>query len=219
MSLLPLCLATALAAIGPDADLAAAVPAAIVPPPATAAPSAAPASPAIAPAPAPDRLKLLGLMASGGVPDGGVVSLVVRPVKWVRADAGYAYDYFNSGVQGGVTLVPFHWAIVPTLRGEAGRFFRTNVSSKVKRFGEVPSYMEPFLGSVGYDYASVQLGLEMGSQRAFVFFLRGGLAWVKGSLGDGAIEGSSPSTQVSVNGLTLRASGPTASLGFLFYVW
>ena len=81
-------------------------------------------------------LKLLGLQLDGGVPDGGVVSLVVRPLKWVRADAGLAYNYLSTGARGGITLVPFHWAVVPTLRLEAGRFFKSNVNGKVARVVE-----------------------------------------------------------------------------------
>lgn len=234
MTLLSFCLATALAA-APEAPHDATLVAALAtdPPaggervaaltsPLAISPAAAgaPRTPAVAAVEAPQRLKLLGLMASAGAPDGGVVSLVARPVKWVRADAGWAYNYFNQGAQAGLTLVPFHWAIVPTLRGEVGRFFRSDVNAKARRFGNVPTYMEPFLGNVGYDYASVQLGLEVGSQRSFLFFVRGGLAWLKGSLGDGTVQDSSTSgAQVSIHGLTVRASGPTASLGFLFYVW
>jgi hypothetical protein len=165
------------------------------------------------------RLKLLGLQVDGGVPDGGVVSLVVRPIKWVRADAGFAYNYFAMGARGGVTLVPFHWAIVPTLRLEGGRFFKTDITSKAERFAsDIPTYMKPALEGFGYDYASAQVGLEFGSQRSFVFFVRGGLAWLKADFGDatGIQDGE---TEVDVTGLSAHASGPTASLGFLFYVW
>jgi hypothetical protein len=165
------------------------------------------------------RLKLLGLQLDAGAPDGGVVSLVVRPVKWVRADAGFAYNYLGMGARGGLTVVPFHWAIVPTLRVEAGRFFKSDVNEKLERFAsDIPTYMKPALDSFGYDYASAQVGLEFGSQRSFVFFVRGGLAWLKADFGDanGIEDGS---TEVDVTGLSAHASGPTASLGFLFYVW
>jgi hypothetical protein len=200
--------------------------------PALAALALAAASPAQLSAPAPSssiadhvpssRLKLFGLQLDGGVPDGGVVSLLVRPVKWVRADAGFAYNYFSMGARGGLTLVPFHWAVVPTLRVEGGRFFRSDVTSKAERFAsDLPTYMKPALEGFGYDYASAQLGLEFGSQKSFVFFVRGGLAWVKADFGDGRAlrDDSSPNTEIDVSGLSASASGPTASLGFLFYVW
>jgi hypothetical protein len=199
--------------------------------PALTALALAAATPATLPAPAPaplelsapsSRLKLLGLQLDGGVPDGGVVSLVVRPIKWVRADAGFAYNYFSMGARGGLTVVPFHWAIVPTLRVEAGRFFKSDVNDKVARFAsDIPTYMKPALDGFGYDYASAQVGLEFGSQRSFVFFVRGGLAWLKADFGDGRNlrDDSSPDTELDVSGLSVTASGPTASLGFLFYVW
>jgi hypothetical protein len=179
--------------------------------------SAAPAVQAAAP-----RLRLLGVQLDAGVPDGGVVSLVVRPVKWVRADAGLAYNYLSLGARGGVTIVPFHWAIVPTLRLEGGRFFKADVNAKVRKYADdVPAYLQPALDGFGYDYASAQLGLEFGSQRGFVFFVRGGLAWIRADFGDGRNlrDDGSPNTEVDVSGLSIRASGPTASLGFLFYVW
>lgn len=168
------------------------------------------------------RLPLLGVMLSGGVPDGGVVSLVVRPWKWVRADGGLAYNALSLGAQGGVTLVPFHWGIVPTLRFEGGRFFRADVNGKVARWaGDVPTYLRPALEGFGYDYASAQVGFEVGSQRRFVFFVRGGLAWVRGEFGDGRglRDDDNPGTEMDVKGLRITATGPTASLGFLCYVW
>lgn len=200
--------------------------------PVPALPEAAPAAPAAIPAvPVPEgavaaepspRLRLLGLQLDAGVPDGGTVSLVARPLKWVRGDVGFAYNYLGYGARGGLTLVPFHWAIVPTLRVEAGRFFRNDVNAKVARFSsEVPAYMRPALDSFGYDFASAQLGLEFGSQNRFVFFLRGGLAWLKADFGDGSRlkDGSHPNTELDVKGLSAKVSGPTASLGVLFYVW
>ena len=65
------------------------------------------------------------------------------------------------------------------------------------------------------------LGLEFGSQNSFVFFLRAGLTWLRADFGDGSrlTDESSPDTEVSVRGLSARASGPAAGLGFLFYVW
>ena len=172
-------------------------------------------------APAP-RLKLLGVQLDAGVPGGGVASVVVRPIKWVRADAGFAYNYFSNGARGGITVVPFHWAVVPTLRLEAGRFFESDVSDKVESFGdELPTFVKPAFKKFGYDYASAQLGLEFGSQRHFVFFVRGGLTWLKADFGDGAdvFDEDEPDTRFDVTGLSAKASGPTASLGFLFYVW
>lgn len=212
MHLVPLLLATALGAAAPDAPLGAA-PAAALAPLAVAPPAPAPSATLASP-----RLKLFGLQLHGGVPDGGVLSLVVRPVKWVRADAGFAYNYLGTGVQGGVTLVPFHWAVVPTLRLEGGRFFKTDVSGKLS--GTFPDAFDPALRKFGYDFWSAQAGLEFGSQRTFVFFLRGGVAWVRSGLAD--VRGYQPdggSTTVDVESPKLSATIPTVNLGFIFYVW
>lgn len=61
----------------------------------------------------------------------------------------------------------------------------------------------------------------MGSQRRFVFFVRGGLAHVRAGFGDtaDAAGDGAPGTEVDVKGLRVSATGPTASLGFLLYVW
>jgi hypothetical protein len=161
-------------------------------------------------------------MLTAGVPDGGVVSLVVRPWQWLRVDGGLAYNALSFGAQGGVTFVPFHWGLVPTLRVEGGRYFQSDVNAKVSRWaGDVPTYLRPALDGFGYDYASAQLGFEMGSQGRFIFFVRGGLAWVRGEFGDGRNlqDEDSPGTEMDVKGLRVTATGPTASLGFLFYVW
>jgi hypothetical protein len=169
-----------------------------------------------------DRLPLFGLQLNGGLPDGGVASLVFRPFKPTRFDVGYAHNYLGQGIQGGLTLVPFHFPIVPTLRGEVGRFFRSNVNSKVARFvDDVPDYLEPALSGFGYDYASAQLGLELGSHRSVVFFVRAGLAWVRfhGASGTFTPDDGGSDVQVEVKNLRLRGSGPTANLGFIFYIW
>lgn len=168
------------------------------------------------------RLRLIGLQMNGGLPGGSSLSLVIRPLKWVRADAGVGYNGFSLGAQGGITVIPFHWAVVPTLRLEAGRFFRSDVNSKVSDMvDDVPAYLRPALSGFGYDYATTQLGLEFGSQRSFVFFLRAGLGWIRADFGDGtALRGEdSGNVEYDVSGLSVRASGPTANLGFLVYFW
>jgi hypothetical protein len=114
------------------------------------------------------------------------------------------------------TVLPFRAVVTPTFTLEAGKFFETDVSGRLS--GTVPSGLDPALQKFGYWYYGAQLGLELGPQRSWAFFFRGGLAWVRSSLGDvtGQHVGN---TTVDVSNPRVRATVPTANLGFLLYVW
>lgn len=164
------------------------------------------------------RPKLLGVQLSAGFPQGFGASAVVRPLPWLRAHAGIAHNILGPGLQGGVTLAPWQLAIVPTLTLEAGRFFETDVSDDFS--GTFPDAFDPSLRRFGYDFYSTQLGLELGSQQSFVFFLRGGLAWLRSGLdGVSAFRPEGSSTTVDVSDVKLRAVVPTVNLGLVLYVW
>lgn len=187
----------------------------------TTAPPPAPADlpPAAQPAAAteePEKLKLLGVQLSAGAPQGLALSAVVRPVKWVRGSVGLAHNILGPGIQGSVTVLPFHFGVTPTFTLEAGKFFETDISDDVS--GTFPSGLDPALRKFGYSFYSAQVGLEFGSQSHFLFFLRGGLAWVRSGLDDvrGFQEGG---TTVDVTNPSLDATIPTVNLGFLLYVW
>jgi hypothetical protein len=107
--------------------------------------------------------------------------------------------------------------VAPTVTLEAGHFFETDVSDRLSEF---PGVFDASLRRFGYDFYSAQLGLEIGSQRGLLFFLRGGVAWMRSGLD--AVEGFRPdggSTTVDASGLKLRAAAPTVNLGCTFYVW
>jgi hypothetical protein len=162
------------------------------------------------------REKLLGAQLSAGAPEGFGFSAVVQPLGWLRGSVGFAHNVLAPGVNVSATVLPFHAKVTPTLTLEAGKFFEADVSGRVS--GTVPSGLEPAFQKFGYTYYAAQLGLELGSQRSFVFFLRGGLAWVRSDLANvsGVQEGN---TIVDVSNPRVRATVPTANLGFLLYVW
>jgi hypothetical protein len=154
---------------------------------------------------------------SAGAPQGFAASAVVQPVRWLRGSLGFAHNVIGPGIQGSVTAIPFHSAVAPTVTLEAGRFFETDVSDRLSEF---PGVFDASLRRFGYDFYSAQLGLEIGSQRGFLFFLRGGMAWMRSRLD--AVQGfraEGRSTTVDASGLKLRAAVPTLNLGFTFYVW
>jgi hypothetical protein len=162
---------------------------------------------------------LLGLSLSAGAPQGFALSAALRPIPWLRASAGVAHNVLGLGVLGSLTFFPTGWAVTPTFTLEAGRFFETDVSDDFS--GTFPSAFDPSLRKFGYDFYSAQIGMELGSRRSAVFFLRGGLAWVRSGLDgtQGFVPDGSPNTTVDVSDVTLRATVPTLNLGVMFFVW
>lgn len=158
-----------------------------------------------------------GLQMDAGVPSGGSVQLVSRPWKVLRLGGGAAHNTAGVGVKGSLTLIPFHWYVTPTLGLEAGRFFPADASRFVSRTDLVARQL---LGRVGYDYLSADLGIELGSEDRFVFFLRAGLCELRPSVGDvgAALRTANPTMRVTAADPTLRARIPAVRLGFLVYV-
>jgi hypothetical protein len=175
-------------------------------------------SPAIASA-EPSPYKLFAVEVSGGAPQGFALAAALRPLPWLRAHAGVAHNILGPGIQGGVTLLPWRGSVTPTLTLEAGRFFETDVSDDFS--GTLPDAFDPSLRNFGYDFYAALVGVELGSQRGVVFFLRGGLAWARSGLDgvDGYRDASAPNTTVDSSDVKLRAALPTVSLGLVWYVW
>ena len=192
------------------------------PAPEAAAAEELPAPPPPPPATAP--YPRWGLFLGAGVPQGGTLSLIYRPVPLVRLHAGPSWGYLKFGYHGGVTLTPIRWAISPTLGFEAGRYASINVASAVK---ETDASVAPLLRNVNVTYAAALLGFEFGSQRGFTFDLRVGLTWLKvDSKGTGTFTGSGGTVSggtttndatIKVTNPTLRASAPTVQLGFQYF--
>jgi hypothetical protein len=142
----------------------------------TAAASVATAPPV---APTPRAASHFGMLLETGVPEGIAVGVTFRPVPSIRFWAGPAWNYLSFGGQLGVTVIPFQWALAPSLSVEGGRYFRADLTRVLRTGSGVPSDVEPLLKDVGYDYAAAHLGLELGSQRGFAFSLRAGLAYLR----------------------------------------
>lgn len=159
-----------------------------------------------------------GLQVDAGVPSGAAAQLVVRPWKFLRLGGGAAYNMAGMGVKGSLTLLPFHWFLTPTLGVEAGRFFPADASRFVS---DADAVAHQLLSRVGYDYLSADLGIEIGSENRFVFFLRAGLSEIVPSVGDAsaALQAANPSLRITAAQPSLRARIPTARVGFLLYLY
>lgn len=162
-----------------------------------------------------------GLALDAGFPAGATASVVVRPWSFLRLNAGIAHDVIAFGYKAGVTLIPFHWGVVPTLSFELGHFADGDVNSIITVNDPV---VKELVKQIGYDYMSADLGLEFGSQNRFVFYVRGGLTKISSSarnlnaaLAAGNVGGTATYTvgrDPSVNAVI-----PAARIGFIVYVF
>jgi hypothetical protein len=194
------------------------------PPPAAApvpAAVAAPAQPAVAPAiDTPRNPPQFGLSLDAGVPDLVGLNAVFRPVHFVRVNGGLLYNGAGAGLRAGVTLIPFFFAITPTLTFEYGHYFGGNANSTLNRFGVDTTRVEPMLRNVAYDFYNGHVGLEIGSPNRFLLFLRGGLShFVSQVNGSGEFfQNLANDPTLEISDFKVRATLPSAKLGFILYL-
>jgi hypothetical protein len=164
--------------------------------------------------PAPSAsLPRLGVALDLGAPEGAALGLLFRPVPAFRLWGGPAWNYVGWGFQGGLALVPFQWAIAPTLSLEAGRYFDADVTRFVNEGSGAPAEVMPLLRRVGFTYAAVLAGIEIGSQRGFAFSLRAGVSRI-GVVARGSSQSTGAGgTDVSVENPRLTAVIPSVKLG------
>jgi hypothetical protein len=180
--------------------------------------------PSAPPAPATERAPArtseasrFGLLLDLGLPEGAALSATFRPVPSVRFFAGPAWNYVGWGIQGGVSLVPWHWAVTPVLTAEAGRYFGADLSFITKGGQGIPTELRPLLRSMTYTYGAILAGLEFGSQSGFTYSLALGLSYIALDA-----KGTVTKTDGSGNVVTFRdphvtATLPSVKLGFHYW--
>jgi hypothetical protein len=190
------------------------------PPPPPEEPLAAPT----AARPGASELPRFGLSLEGGVPEGGALGVMYRPLPYLRLWAGPAWNYASFGVQGGVAYQPFRLVVSPVVSLEAGDYFSADVSFLATGSSGVPEEIEPLMKDVRYRYGAAHLGLEVGSPRGFAFSLRLGLAWVsvqaKGTARATADAGSgagSGTATVEFDDPRVRGTVPSLKLGLQYW--
>lgn len=168
----------------------------------------------------PDYLKF-GVSLDAGVPDGIGLSGVYRPFYWLRANAGLAYNGFGYGVRGGFSLAPFYFPITPVLSADVGHFFEANVTTLVQKATPDTDLSQAgdALKHVGYDYASAQVGFEVGSPRRFTFSLRVGYSYLQTTLTgfEAALQSASGDSTIEAKPVKVKVTFPSAKLGFTLY--
>lgn len=178
--------------------------------------SAASAAEAARPSPRDGGPARWGLVADAGFPEGVALSAVFRPVPSVRFFAGPAWNYVGFGVQGGVAVVPWHFAITPVLSAEVGRYFGADVSFMASENSGVPPELKPLLEDMSYSYGAVHAGIELGSQSGVSFSIRAGLAYVS-LRARGTVTTDSGGTAVQFSDPRVRSTLPSVKLGLHYW--
>jgi hypothetical protein len=167
-----------------------------------------------------DDAPVLGLILDGGVPDGAMLSVGYRPLRWVRLHAGAGTNSISPGIRVGAGLVPF--GVGPSVTLEAGHYFEGNANELGRSVSGGQYEDSAVLDRVGYDFANMHLGLELGGETV-QFFLHGGFSYIRTTLYNvndlfSESTDSGSTTTVSVNSNpTLVGFVPSAKLGLAVF--
>lgn len=165
------------------------------------------------------QLRRFGVLLDAGAPHGVGLSAVLRPLPWLRLQAGPTTNTLSFGLRGGVSLLPLQTFIAPSLNVEAGHYFGSDYSDVVDWLGATPSRSAAAIRDVTYDYVSGSVGLEVGSASRFNFFLHLGLSYVAMNVDDASalLQDATDDPTVTARNLSVRATIPSVKVGFLLY--
>jgi hypothetical protein len=196
----------------PDLEVLATAP--LPPPP----PAPAAAAAQVAPEARSDALPRVGLATDLGVPQGLAVSAMFRALPSLRLWGGPAWNYAGFGLQAGASWAPLPWPLAPALSVEAGRYFSSDLTWLADDAGGVPEELAPLLRDVSYGYASVHLGVELGSARGLALSLRAGLSYLHVLARGTASNAPAPGEpRVEFTDPQLRATIPSVKLGLHYW--
>jgi hypothetical protein len=211
------------------AMLLAASPPQLSPPPLLEAPASLPgvtsglSAPPLLEAVFPDAASLpwFGVSADVGVPDGVGISLALRPVSWLRVSGGPVHNSAATGLRAELTLIPLQWPVRPTLSAALGRYGEGDARPLARAIVGAAFLGEDAFERVEYDWASVMVGLELGSARSFSLALQGGLS--RARLWLPSVEGSAQAGAGEVNLTTsvphLELWAPSVRVGLIVYLY
>jgi len=160
------------------------------------------------------RLRKLGLMFDLGTLDGGMMSLVYRPLPYLRFHGGGGTNGAGPGVRVGAALQPVRdsgWS----LSLDGGHFFPGNVNGVFATFAGSDYDDSHLLEHFDYDFVNLQAGWEV-ERSDLLFFARAGIGFLwtdlpAENLGrvrnlsgfvdpDGSVEALLPSLKVGIIG-------------------
>jgi hypothetical protein len=155
----------------------------------------------------------LGLMFDLGTIDGAMMSLVYRPLPWLRFQGGAGTNSASPGFRVGVVALPFRHA--PAMSFEGGHFFEGDINGIVSALSGYhgSSLLERF----DYNFVNLQLGWEV-ERGGLLFFARGGLGFMWTQLPAEAVaDAGSAATHVDPDG-SVRLFMPTLKVGFIGFM-
>ncbi|MFT3839401.1 MAG: hypothetical protein QM723_20630 [Myxococcaceae bacterium] len=151
----------------------------------------------------------IAIAAEAGLPTGAGGTLQLAPIDWLRFSFGGGTNGLSPNVRAGLALAPFHTVVRPVVWGEVTHGFAGDA-------GWILKSVSPGLAKAsrisGYDVASMELSLELGS-KWLCFFLRGGVSFVDVALATPSLEVSGDT--VEVKGGHLKALVPSGRLGLM----
>jgi hypothetical protein len=148
-------------------------------------------------------------------------SLLYRPIWFARLQGGATYNFLGPGLRAGVTAIPFHFLFTPTLSAEYGHAFEADAGALASKLGKLSGTEKALLRRVGYDWLSVQAGLETGSPRRFAWFFRAGLSWVWTGVRDlqGAVNAQGGNGLFTSTDPKIRVVTPAVNAGLYLFFW
>ena len=161
-----------------------------------------------------------GVVADVGVPDGAGASVAVHPFPALQLSAGVTHNAVTLGYRGAVSFVPFHRSTFSPVASIAyGHFPEGDANPLMAYVLDDPAYSSPLLERVGYDYADLHVGFEVGSRRVR-FTLAAGMSRVTGTVHGIAESGDAGGDTMIVltTEPTVEAWIPSARLGFAVYL-
>jgi len=160
-----------------------------------------------------------GVMLDVGAPDGLGASGVVKPLPWLRLNAGLTTNTISLGVRGGVSLLPLSTFVAPSLNVEAGHYLGGDYNKVIERFGGTASEGSALIRDVSYNYASASLGLNVGPADNWTLFLNVGLSYWAFSVNDMEefLQDSANDPDITSTPLNVRFTSPSLKLGFIYY--
>ncbi len=168
--------------------------------------------------PSPSKFKV-GAMLDVGAPDGVGISAVVRPIEWLRINAGLTTNTLSLGVRGGISLVPLSTFVSPSLNADFGHYFDTSYNDLIDKLGGIPLQSDIPVEDIGFNYAGASVGLEIGKPERFSFYLRAGFAYGRLTINDAErlLRDVTGDPDITSAPLTIRFTSPSIKLGFLLY--
>jgi hypothetical protein len=167
------------------------------------------------------RSPWIGAGADVGLPDGATASIVVRPIRALRAHAGVSHNGISLGQRIGVSWVPLPWWFSPTLSVEYGHYAEGNANPLARRVMGDETFQSAVLERVGYDYLNGHVGLEFG-RKWFTFYIHAGMSRISGTvhnIDSETMTGNEGTTTISFPiDPSITVWAPSARIGFVVYL-